>query len=257
TAAHAGECILDQMATLPVTMIGARPTIPVTINGKAVRFIVDSGSFVSALTPGFVASAGIHTEAQSRYSMNGISGGGELRTGRVKDFGLAGVVFHHVNLAVIGVDDSSVAGLIGQDILSKVDVEYDFGDGVMRLLRPRDCGNGGLAYWAKTSAKVVSLHPTEGGITHPIVTDAAINNQHMTVVMDTGANRSTVGLAAAARAGLTPQMPGAERVAKLTGITGAAVDDWITPVEDFTLGTEDIHHTRIRIGGLQGPGFAM
>lgn len=148
-AARAGECTLDQLATLPVTMVGARPTIPVTINGKPVRFIVDSGSFVSALTPGFVASAGIRTQAQPGFRMSGVAGRADLRTGRVKDFGLAGVVFHNVNLAVIGADDSSVAGLIGQDILSKVDVEYDFGNGVMRLLKPRDCGGGGLAYWRR------------------------------------------------------------------------------------------------------------
>jgi tetratricopeptide (TPR) repeat protein/predicted aspartyl protease len=255
-AVRAAECILDPLATLPVTMIGAQPTIPVTINGKAVRFIVDSGSFVSALTPGFVASAGIHTEAQPRYNMTGISGRGDLRTGHVKDFGLAGVVFHNVNLAVIGVDDSNVAGLIGQDILSKVDVEYDFADGVMRLLKPRDCGSGGLAYWAKTTAKVVPMHPTSG-VNHPIVTDASINGQSMIVVMDTGANRSAVALAAAARAGLTPQMPGAQRVGQLTGITGATIDDWITPVDDFSIGTEDIRHTRIRIGGMQVQGFDM
>ena len=189
-AARAAECVLDQLAQLPVTMVGARPTIPVTINGKQVRFTVDSGSFVSALTPGFVASAGIRTEAQPGFRMSGVSGRGDLKTGRVKDFGLAGVVFHNVDLAVIGADDSSVAGLIGQDILSKVDVEYDFANGVMRLLKPRDCGGGGLAYWAKTTANVVSMHPTEG-INHPIVTDAAINKQSMIVVMDTGANRST------------------------------------------------------------------
>src|SRR5207245_4490303 len=46
--AHA-DCKLTQIMELPVTMLGARPTVTLLVNGQPARFLVDSGSWASTI----------------------------------------------------------------------------------------------------------------------------------------------------------------------------------------------------------------
>ncbi len=56
------KCSVGQMLELPITMSGLRPTAPARINGREVRFLVDSGAFYSSISPGSAAELG--SEAQ-------------------------------------------------------------------------------------------------------------------------------------------------------------------------------------------------
>ncbi len=44
-------CKMEGLAQIPVTMQGAKPLIAAKINGRDVKFMVDSGAFYSVLSP--------------------------------------------------------------------------------------------------------------------------------------------------------------------------------------------------------------
>jgi predicted aspartyl protease len=79
-------------------------------------------------------------------------------------------------------------------------VEYDLGHNVIRLFRTKDCPpKAPLAYWAKPEdVRVVDIARPTPQENH-IIADGSINGAHMRIVFDTGANRSTLTLKAAAR----------------------------------------------------------
>ena len=49
-SAYAAECNIGKYADVPVTMMGSRPIVQTTINGKPVRLLADSGAFYSTLS---------------------------------------------------------------------------------------------------------------------------------------------------------------------------------------------------------------
>lgn len=67
---------------------------------------------------------------------------------------------------------------------------------------------------------------------------------------DTGADTSIVSLAAAARAGLRPDMPGARPGGFQHGFGRQAIATWIVPVELIRIGDEQIRNARVRIGDI-------
>src|SRR5256886_17522570 len=129
----------------------------------------------------------------------------------VKTFTIFGLPVPHVQFLVLPNDlGNGEAGILGQNVFRISDVEYDLANGVIRMMRPRDCKNAVLAYWAKGTDKPVAeidiefgtpLNPHTKGV-------AFVNGVKIHVIFDTGASTSYLTLAAAKRAGVTPQSPG-------------------------------------------------
>lgn len=51
-------------------------------------------------------------------------------------------------------------GFLGQNVLHLADLEYDLGQGMVRLIKPKDCSKTTLAYWA-TTTMLLSTMPIE------------------------------------------------------------------------------------------------
>ena len=79
-AAAASGCKLAPLTELPVTMRRSQPTIPATINGTDVRFLVDSGAFYCLMSPAGAAALNLPTQmAPVGVVVRGL--GGDLRPG--------------------------------------------------------------------------------------------------------------------------------------------------------------------------------
>ena len=108
---------------------------------------------------------------------------------------------------------SDVVGLLGQNVLHLADVEYDLGHGVVRLLRPRDCGREDLAYWAAGRPySAIRLFPGLTRVSFAIAT-VSINGAPVRALFDTGASSSVLSLAAARRVGVPTTGAGVEAAA--------------------------------------------
>jgi predicted aspartyl protease len=190
-------CALNEVASLDLAMDpGGAVEVPVTIDNHPVRFTIDTGALLS------VVSDSIADELQlDRKSMPlelTLVGGvktHELATthsftiGRItaRDFGLA------VMPASALVDFSS-DGLLGPDVLSNYDVDFDFAHAKFNMFSPDHCP-GKVVYWTKSGsyARIPFTLLDHLHIAAPVV----IDGKTITALIDTGAERSMMSVAAA------------------------------------------------------------
>jgi tetratricopeptide (TPR) repeat protein/predicted aspartyl protease len=253
--AIADGCQLMRLAEFPVTMSNLRPIMDAKINGKDVRFLVDSGAFFSVISPASATELGLETSfAPPGFFMIGLGGGtARMSITRVKEFMLTGVPLRNVDFVVGGSDvGGGAAGLLGQNILHIGDaVEYDLGHGVVRLFRTKRCEKSRLAYWgdANTQYSAIEIPKTDPG--HPFaMATAEVNGKTIRVEFDTGTHLSILSLRAAARAGVTPDSPGAVRAGETRGLGKILIPTYVAPFSSFKIGGEEIRNTRLRIADI-------
>jgi tetratricopeptide (TPR) repeat protein/predicted aspartyl protease len=241
---------------LPVTIQGTRPVIGAKFNGQDVRLLVDSGAFFSMISSAAVEQFKLRTGmAPFGLVMRGVGGTTVPSLATVKVFTLANADVSNVEFLVSGNEvgaGSSSAGLIGQNFLEKWDVEYDLANGMIRLMRDKDCRKTVLAYWLTPgqSYTVISIqNPTPR---EPLTMGSAyINGVKIRVTFDTGASLSLLSLAAAERAGVKVDMPGVADGGLSRGIGRNTVKTYIAPFDSFKFEDgEEIRHTHLRIGDV-------
>jgi tetratricopeptide (TPR) repeat protein len=250
----AGQCKLGKLVEFPITMVDLRPQMTAKINGTDVRLMVDSGAFFSVISPASAAELHLPTRpAPFGFYVHGVNGNASASITRVKEFTIPGVTLHDIEFIVAGsqIDRGSV-GVLGQNVLHYADVEYDLAQGVIRLMKPVDCGGKvTLAYWAdkSTSYSVIPIESRER--TASAIGHASINGTEIRVVFDSGAGVSTLTLRAAARVGIRPDSPGVVSGGMSGGFGANMVPSYIAPVESFKIGDEEIRHTRLRFADFQ------
>ena len=240
-SAEAG-CLLKPVAELPVTMTaGRQPRISATVDGAPVSFLLDSGAFFSSLSANRAAALKLRiTPVGEGAYVIGVGGVSDLGQTRVTNFGFAGAMLHNVTFAVVHND---VADLIGQNVLGLADAEYDLGAGMVRLMRPFDCGGRPLSYWAPgirpSSAALIlldeGLYP-RGGIA------VMVNGTPIRAMLDTGAGSSLITAKAAARLGLKAE-DGA--TGSTNGLGRRTVATYVARIDNLELGDEEIKNTRL------------
>jgi tetratricopeptide (TPR) repeat protein len=249
------ECKLVRYAEMPVTMVGMRPTISGTINGAEAHFLVDSGAFFNMMWQESALKYQLKVGTAPLAYVQGIGGSTSVGLTTIKNFTLAGfgtAVTHNVQFLVGGNSSASsqIAGIIGQNLLSFADAEYDLANGVIRLFRSQDCKDQSLAYWAGT-ALVAEMAIEETTPTAPhLIGPATINDKRIRVVFDTGASRSILSVGAAGRAGLKPEQTGVMAAGLSQGIGRQAKETWIGRFDLLDLGGEQVKNARLVISNF-------
>ena len=252
-AASAG-CTVGKIGELPVTMVDMQPMTDARINGQDVRFVVDSGAFYSVISPGRARELNLKPEPLPGWMMRGINGDTPMSLVTVKTFTISGVDLPHIEFVVAGSEVGGV-GVIGQNLLGLVDAEYDLPHGTIRLMKAKGCGNTNMAYWSVGTNKIVSvveLAEYDRANAHTVGT-VWLNGAKIRATFDTGAHDSVLSMAAAARAGITPDSPGVQPGGMIVGFGRKLVRTWIAPFDDFKVGEgETISRGRIRFGEIAG-----
>ncbi len=247
-------CTLARLAEAPVVMVGMRPTVTARINGADARFLIDSGAFFSTLSRATVAQFNLRRSlAPPQLRVRGVGGETiDLALTTVKDFTLFGVDVPNVEFLVGGSEvGADVVGILGQNILRIADVEYDLANGVIRLMRGKECAKSALAYWAGNQPFsemdidwATPQRPHTMGI-------AYLNGVKIHVMFDSGAATSVVTLHGARRAGVKTDGPEVAPAGFGYGIGQQTVRNWLTPVESFKIGAEEIRHTHLRLADFE------
>jgi predicted aspartyl protease len=205
-------CSIASVAQLPVEMQNLTPLVAVSINGIETRLIADTGAFYSMLSPGKAAELKLPLDRAPDW-LRGVSGFGggsaSVSVTRVKVFGLAGATLHNVEFIVGGNEFGyESAGLLGENLWSKYDAEYDLGHGVIRLFETHDCRKASMAYWADPTHDYseLDIESVEFNRFH-IIGQASVNGSKIRVMFDTGASTSMLSQSAAARAGINTDDP--------------------------------------------------
>lgn len=249
SSAHA-ECQVGKLLEFKVTMRGAQPLADVGINGRSVRFTIDSGAFFSTISPGTAQELGLALEP-SPIQLRGIGGAaGRTYVTRVKLLDLAGIPLHDIEF-IVGGSEMGGGGLLGQNVLGIGDVEYDLGHGAIRLMRSKGCSaNNNLAYWAGQEP-VSDLQIDYRDAAHPhTIGTILLNGVKVRAVFDTGASTSMLSLNAAKRAGITPSSPGVVPSGAARGLGRSVVETWLAPIASVKIGTEEVRNVKIRMGAI-------
>lgn len=244
-------CQVSQME-IPVRIVDWRPVATLTLNGTEVPMLVDSGAFYSMLSASTATQLklpvrnlpwGVHIE--------GYTGRIEAKRTRVERVGLLGAELSNIDFIVGGNElGAGIMGVLGRNILSAADTEYDLAHGVVRLSFPKgDCDNTNFAYWAGDAPViVVPLDRGQDRTDTAIRLEVSINGNSTMALLDTGAAHSSLSLRAARRAGI------AERDLTPYGRVGGAgegrVKSWTGRVDLFELGGEKITNNRLQIDDI-------
>ncbi|HMK86477.1 MAG TPA: aspartyl protease family protein [Steroidobacteraceae bacterium] len=259
--ASESQCTLARLAEFPITMENLGPLMRAKINDVDVRFLVDSGAFYSIISPASAAELGLNTyPAPFGFYIVGMGGGrAEVSIAKVKTFTLAGVPLHDIDFLVGGsqIGGGSV-GVLGQNVLHIADVEYDLGQGAVRLMRPKDCAKTMLAYWVAAGAQYSEMRIAPSTPQNPYTTGSAyVNGSEIRVLFDTGAGVSTLSLRAAARVGIKPDSAGVVFAGPTWGFGKNTIPSYIAPFASFKIGGEEIRNTRLRIADIDLPNADM
>lgn len=253
TARAASHCRLLMSKPLPVKMEGLRPVISAEINGVAAQFFIDTGSFFDFLSPAAATEFKLPLrDAPPWFYVSGVGGSVIPRVATAKSFSVAGMSGKNAQF-LVGDNDfgGEEAGLLGQNLFRIADVEFDFADGVLRFVKPQHCGHAVFAYWASPNQFIgeVDLHWTSED--HPeLLGKASVNGHDIQVLFDTGSPQTILSLAAAKRAGITPESPGVIPAGESSGVGKRTIKVWSAPVERFEIGGEAIEHTHFLIGQI-------
>ncbi len=250
-------CQLQQME-IPVRIVDLRPVATLTLNGTEVPLLVDSGAFFSTLSastakqlklPLLSLPAGLRVE--------GYTGQIETKLTVVEKVGLLGVQLSRREFLVGGNElGAGIMGVLGRNILSAADTEYDLAHGVVRLSFPKgECDKTNFAYWAGEAPVVVTpleLYHVRDTV---IRLGVRINGTRTLALLDTGTPRTSLTLSAARRAGVE------ERDLMPSGRTGGAgeglVKSWRGRVALFELGGEKITENFLKIDDTHHPDFGV
>ena len=232
------DCKLERLAELPITMKSGHVTVPASINGKDVTLGIDTGGPFSSLTLG--AASGI----------GNVGHRDDLRLGE-----------HELNRVYMAWMESfpGVQGLIAPDILSRYDVEFDFGGNRFRLFKPNPCANHAVP-WTDSYSVIPFALTDDGHVRVPVTLDG----QNTYAILDTGAPISILSMQDASRMfGLTPDSVDIRAANRVSGLwsnlhlapytsgvwnmPSRAVSAYIYPFKTMTMGGMSIANPPIEV----------
>jgi predicted aspartyl protease len=248
-SAHANAaCSINQSAELKVTMKGMTPVISALVNGKEMKFALDTSSFYNIISGPAAATAGLHLMPAPAWVVGkNADGNSPLSVSAADDFVLSGMRVKNLEFLAGGNESGSgTDGVLGLSLFHDYDMEYDLAHGVIRLMHAKGCGDAALAYWttANQPYSMIDLSPAQ-----PFVTGfAQLNGTQMRVLFDTGANASRISPQAAKQAGLTTNPSQLSDAGYSRGMGRPAVLTRLAPFSSFKVGDEEIRNPQLRVG---------
>ncbi|SEL86104.1 Tetratricopeptide repeat-containing protein [Roseateles sp. YR242] len=241
-------CGLSTME-IPVRIVNSRPIATLTLNGTEVPMLVDSGAFFSMLPESTAAQLKLPLRnLPFGFRLEGYTGAIEAQLTRVDRVGLRDAEMKRVEFIVGGNElGAGIMGILGRNILSVVDTEYDLAHGVIRLVSPgNDCEKSNMAYWAGDApVVVVPLERSRGSRDTAIRVEVAINGRKTIALLDTGAPETDLTWRTAKASGI--DKASLKPIGRVGGAGDGLVPSYVGMVDSFELGGEKISNNRMRI----------
>jgi predicted aspartyl protease len=204
--AIADDCKLARLASLDFSDRGAI-MIPVSVEGKGVAMVVDTGSVASGIDPVVATNLAIPERRIVEGAFYSLAGPSFTYLATPHDFSLGDMHSKQELLLVWPSpmsEDGSVAGLIATDLLRHYDVDIDFASHKFNLFSQDHCP-GKVVYWTSENVAVVPVHVNNSG--HVIV-PVTLDDHPFDAMLDTGSPATLLNQTAAqASFGLGPASP--------------------------------------------------
>jgi predicted aspartyl protease len=196
--AHAADkqCRVVHAATLDMgTDEGGGVVVPMSIGGKTVHLLVDTGGVVSMLTKGTVKSLDLPVQAMGGAYLKMFGGTRIDRMTTARDIDLGGLRTNTMPFAVMpdGWMPNGIDGTLAPDILSAYDAEFDFANNKFYLASQDHCP-GQVVYWTQAGYTAIPMFIGNGG---HISFSVGLDDKTITASLDTGSTRTYMSMEAA------------------------------------------------------------
>ena len=244
-APPAKTCVMYQAGDLKVQVVGKRAMLQGAVNGQPVRVLIDTGASRSILFRAKAQALHLPMTDAPGYRMGGAGGVTQVQLAYIGQLQLAGATVSNFNMLSAGEGRGADFDiLLGEDVLGLYDIEFDLAHGAVRLLQPRGCGEGDMAYWAAeyNVTPIVDDNRDKIGVT------VALNGRAVRAILDSGASTS-VG---------TPRAAAAAKVRlEASDVTGRGIGaltltNQVGTLDSFSIGGETIKNAKLRFSNLFG-----
>jgi len=192
---QAKACSLAQIVQMPLVTLGDHVAVLVKINQVMRPMLVDTGAEVTTLTSQAVADLKLKSdddESKVRPVLGMGQNSAALHLNALPDiFGLGDLVFHERSTTVADMafgpsPEQKAVGLIGDDILARYEVEFDFSGKTLTLYEAKRCFDTFIP-WIGPYAQIPFDHHD-----NKIVADLILDGERTRAIVDTGNNLSFV-----------------------------------------------------------------
>lgn len=194
---------------------------PVSLNGHAVRMIVDTGSEGSLLSPEAAALFETQLDRSMHTMVHGTGGVGRIVPNAVvRSFKMGGLEFGPVSIPVDALPavprtEPAVEGLVGGDLLSRYDVEFDVAQGTLSFWSASVPGCSGPEGWRYIYRAVPLQNAGER-----VIARVELDGHALQALVDSGARSCIVSTQAAERMGVSQPMLATDPGGLTTGVDG-------------------------------------
>lgn len=218
---HAADpaCRVEKRAEIAVALTSGQVTAAGAIDGKPVRFVIDTGAQRTILTEPAVLRLGLARDEWVSAWVHGIGGFERHRNARLTTLELGGIrlrrrgVEAETSVAVVPWPDRPEVGLLGTDYLSSLDIDLDLPAGRMTLYQVTNCA-GDIVPWTAPFATVLATRLPSWTLLLPV----RANGQPLRAIIDTGASQTVISTHAATRIGITPEITGRDPPVATRGV---------------------------------------
>lgn len=262
------SCELKRYGVIPFqTDQSAQIFIPVTIDGHPGRLMLDTGAYWSILSKSYAEANNLNIGNSLYFDMRDATGDkmnkmtkAELRLGTLgygpAEFFIGGLGGDE--------DKDAVSGVLGQNLLAKVDLEIDNAGKTISLFSQDHCKGAGV-HWtdeavtlqykkqaarAPIGSNLKKKDPNQ--IDMPIVA-AELDGEVVSVLFDTGATYSVIDVEHAKRKfGLRTDSPGVKPAGNLYVANGGIVESYSYRFNTLTIAGIKFENVPVRLAKLEG-----
>ena len=240
-----------KMMELPVKMVGNNAIATVAIDGQPVPLVVDTGGFFSMLTEAAASQMNLRLDPLPYgLEIRGLTGKVRAHMTTVSKLQLGKGTIPNVDFVVGGNEFGNGAmGLMGRNMLSFTDTEYDLAHGIIRFVFPsEDCDHANLAYWAAdTPVAELALKRQPHESTPELRANITLNGRAVSALFDSGAT-TLVRLSSAHHVGVEDSDLTA--AGTTYGVGSGRAQVWTAAFDKVDFGGEAIEHNRLEVADL-------
>ncbi len=249
SAAHA-ECLMHRAAVLPITLWQDKIYVPVSVNGTAEQFFIDTGASTTTIAQAIAGTLDIPRDFSRTQDTFGVGGKeSHLYIGEVSALSLGGLDLVNQDFPVAAFRErmadgtTPAGGLIGADILSRFDLDIDIPNRRLVLWRVTGCTEV-HPDWDGAAAVPMQMTPS-----HHVTIPVRIDGVPLDLLLDTGASNLLLSTRAAARAGASPDQLEEGRQIEGTGVNDRAFHAFLHIFQRLEVGPEVFGDVRAVVVG--------
>ena len=208
-AAETKACGLTRFSeALPVTTLSdGRFTVPITLEGHELNFLVDTGGAIATISSRQAFNLQLDTKA-TPVALQAVAGFKLSSYATIHKTSLGGMVGDDLIVYLDPYMPDGAEGTLAPDMLKHFDVDLlDLAHGRINLFSQKHCP-GNVVYW--TSTGYVALPMTLASSGH-IRVPVTIDGKPFRAILDTGARDTIMTMSAAKDLGIIPNSPESSR----------------------------------------------